>query len=196
VREARRGSAYEGLGGLRAEYRHGWRGRRTQGRDWSALAGRVSTCSISMHSTYLFLMSKLVFVSLPSRCYCFFFSVSVLNWNFNAYEIKCKFLSMEEISNVHCHVWYIFMTYFKPLQHRMPLCRSKRWHALHEGRIPGAKKQRMLGACIKNNSRSRRLLQCIPVAGDLNCCPCTHWKIQKLIASWHRITINNRIEDQ
>ena len=33
VREARRGSAYEGLGGLRAEYRHGWRGRRTQGRD-------------------------------------------------------------------------------------------------------------------------------------------------------------------
>ena len=40
-REARRGSGSEGLGGLLAEHRHGWRGRRTQGRVRSRLAGRV-----------------------------------------------------------------------------------------------------------------------------------------------------------
>ena len=39
--EARRESGCEGHGGLRTEYRRGWRGRRTQGRVRSRFAGRV-----------------------------------------------------------------------------------------------------------------------------------------------------------
>ena len=70
---------------------------------------------------------------------------------------------------------------FKTLQHRRPLCRRKRWHALLEGGIPGAcraKKQRRLGTCIKNISRSGRLLQSIHVAIEPNCYSCTYWRFK------------------
>jgi len=40
-RETGRGSGSEGLGGLRTECRHGWKGLRAQGRGRSELAGRV-----------------------------------------------------------------------------------------------------------------------------------------------------------
>ena len=46
-REARRGSVSEGLGGLRAEYRHGWKGQRAQGRGRSVWKVGISASFLS-----------------------------------------------------------------------------------------------------------------------------------------------------